>query len=193
MIYKPNYCNNCGESVERFEWKFWTSTRFCEDCENDFKLQDWLPSGITGIGALAVVFSLGVYLEQPEKNIQLITNQPQINSTNNLKETSKKQETAQVLPNTEFAKNEPKSVVLETKQQVLAKNKLEINAPINQKSVQPVPLQIVQNEPKEIVYFCGAKTKKGTPCSRKVKGKERCWQHLGEEALLSQEKLKAIE
>ncbi|MCU0237961.1 MAG: hypothetical protein MUC29_00845 [Pyrinomonadaceae bacterium] len=191
MIYKPNYCNNCGESIERFEWKLWTSTRFCENCENDFKLQDWLPRGIIGTGVLAVIFSFGVYLKQPEKNAQLLVSQPQINSTNNLKETSNKQETAKVLTNTEVAKNE--TVGLETKQQVLAKNKPEAPTPINQKTVQSVQLQTLQNEPKEIVYFCGAKTKKGTPCSRKVKGKERCWQHLGEEALLSQEKLKAIE
>ncbi len=26
-------------------------------------------------------------------------------------------------------------------------------------------------------YICGAKTKKGTPCSRRVHGPVRCWQH----------------
>lgn len=39
------------------------------------------------------------------------------------------------------------------------------------------------------VYYCGATTKKGTPCSRKVKGGGRCWQHKGQEAMLAQEKL----
>jgi len=29
------------------------------------------------------------------------------------------------------------------------------------------------------VYLCGARTKKGTPCSRRVHGKVRCWQHTG--------------
>ena len=32
------------------------------------------------------------------------------------------------------------------------------------------------------VYFCGALTKKGKPCSRKVKRNERCWQHVGQPA-----------
>ena len=36
----------------------------------------------------------------------------------------------------------------------------------------------------EKIYFCGAMTKKGTPCSRKVKGGGRCWQHKGQEAML---------
>ncbi|MFL6469071.1 MAG: DUF5763 domain-containing protein [Pyrinomonadaceae bacterium] len=29
----------------------------------------------------------------------------------------------------------------------------------------------------ETVYFCGAITKKGTPCTRRVKTKGFCWQH----------------
>lgn len=30
------------------------------------------------------------------------------------------------------------------------------------------------------LYFCGAITKKGTPCSRRVKSPGRCWQHIGQ-------------
>lgn len=39
------------------------------------------------------------------------------------------------------------------------------------------------------VYICGARTKKGTPCSRRVHGPVRCWQHKGLRAMLPQEKL----
>ena len=39
------------------------------------------------------------------------------------------------------------------------------------------------------VYMCGARTKKGTPCSRRVHGPVRCWQHKGAQALLPQDKL----
>jgi hypothetical protein len=31
----------------------------------------------------------------------------------------------------------------------------------------------------EDVYICGRETKKGTPCSRRVHGPVRCWQHKG--------------
>jgi hypothetical protein len=41
----------------------------------------------------------------------------------------------------------------------------------------------------EDVYLCGARTKKGTPCSRRVHGPVRCWQHKGMPAILPQEKL----
>ena len=41
----------------------------------------------------------------------------------------------------------------------------------------------------EQVYICGARTKKGTPCSRRVHGPVRCWQHKGMPAMLPLEKL----
>ncbi|MDQ2974133.1 MAG: hypothetical protein M3R69_01830 [Acidobacteriota bacterium] len=43
--------------------------------------------------------------------------------------------------------------------------------------------------PEEEVYICGARTKKGTLCSRRVHGPVRCWQHKGMPAMLPQEKL----
>jgi len=41
----------------------------------------------------------------------------------------------------------------------------------------------------EQVYTCGARTKKGKPCSRRVNGSVRCWQHKGAPAMLPVEKL----
>lgn len=36
----------------------------------------------------------------------------------------------------------------------------------------------------EVVYLCGARTKKGTPCSRRVHGPVRCWQHKGMSSII---------
>jgi len=44
-------------------------------------------------------------------------------------------------------------------------------------------------DPNEIISICGARTKKGTPCSRRVRGTGRCWQHKGMPAILPPEKL----
>ncbi|HEY0547482.1 MAG TPA: hypothetical protein VGC91_19030 [Pyrinomonadaceae bacterium] len=44
-------------------------------------------------------------------------------------------------------------------------------------------------DPNEVVSICGARTKKGTPCSRRVRGTGRCWQHKGMPAMLPPEKL----
>jgi hypothetical protein len=38
-------------------------------------------------------------------------------------------------------------------------------------------------------FFCGAATKKGTACTRKVRGGGRCWQHKGREAILPESDL----
>ena len=47
----------------------------------------------------------------------------------------------------------------------------------------PPPVTIEQ------MYLFGARTKKGTPCSRRVHGPVRCWQHKGAKAMLPLEKL----
>jgi len=58
-----------------------------------------------------------------------------------------------------------------------------VNAPgQNPSSAQPA---IATGE----TYICGARTKKGTPCSRRVHGPVRCWQHKGQKAMLPVEKL----
>ncbi len=44
-------------------------------------------------------------------------------------------------------------------------------------------------DPNEVVSICGARTQKGAPCSRRVRGTGRCWQHKGKPAMLPPEKL----
>lgn len=44
-------------------------------------------------------------------------------------------------------------------------------------------------DPNEIISMCGARTKKGTPCQRRVRGTGRCWQHRGMMAMLPASKL----
>jgi hypothetical protein len=42
---------------------------------------------------------------------------------------------------------------------------------------------------REVISMCGAQTKKGTPCSRRVHGTGRCFQHTGLAAMLPPERL----
>jgi hypothetical protein len=63
---------------------------------------------------------------------------------------------------------------------------LVIQRPAATTSSQPTePATIVEDK----TYICGARTKKGTPCSRRVRGPVRCWQHKGAQAMLPLEKL----
>jgi hypothetical protein len=41
----------------------------------------------------------------------------------------------------------------------------------------------------ETASICGARTQKDKPCSRRVRGTGRCWQHKGKSAMLPLEKL----
>jgi hypothetical protein len=43
-------------------------------------------------------------------------------------------------------------------------------------------------DPEETVSICGARTQKGTPCQRRVRGTGRCWQHTGLPAMVPLEK-----
>ena len=56
-------------------------------------------------------------------------------------------------------------------------------------STSGTPLTSPANTIEANVYTCGARTRKGTPCSRRVHGPVRCWQHKGMPAMLPQEKL----
>jgi len=73
--------------------------------------------------------------------------------------------------------------------------------PVVIKRIAPAPTSPQQTPPptgptqspsfpqEEQVYICGARTKKGTACSRRVHGPVRCWQHKGMPAMLPPEKL----
>lgn len=64
---------------------------------------------------------------------------------------------------------------------------LVIQRPISQPAQASSPTQSPVNS--EQLYTCGARTKKGTPCSRRVHGPVRCWQHKGAPPMLPAEKL----
>jgi hypothetical protein len=73
-----------------------------------------------------------------------------------------------------------------------------IERPVNSATTSGTPNPTTAKEPQpsptvEQFYTCGARTKKGTPCSRRVHGPVRCWQHKGAPAMLPQEKLRIKE
>jgi hypothetical protein len=67
------------------------------------------------------------------------------------------------------------------------------NSPLMKSESGPAGLGVNANSPatvvEEAVYICAARTKKGTPCSRRVQHPGRCWQHKGLKAMLPAEKL----
>lgn len=168
MLYRPNYCSNCGEKVERVDWGFFTSRRFCDICETEFKGHDILTrAGVLLVLAIGVV-GIGAYLRSG--------------------------------PGTEFVKQPTKLAEREARPELEAKPRATENPiPSTTPDLSPKSSEVPRVGPKpmpakveiaEAQYFCGAETKKGTPCSRRVKGNTRCYQHVGMPAMATSERSK---
>ena len=157
MLYRPKFCCECGEKVERLTWKFWTNRRFCEVCEAELKLNDILPK--LGIAACLVlgIFGIGSYLRNGEQPPKIIKHS--FASERGVPSAAKKAETATTSGSNAAT---PANVTMRA---------ADGNKPSG-------PMQSRAEAPGQ-VYYCGAATKKGRPCSRRVKGNIRCWQHTG--------------
>jgi hypothetical protein len=169
MLYRPNFCANCGEKVERADWNLFTSRRFCPVCESEFKGHDLLPRAFVA-GALAIgILGVGAYMKS-----------------------SPVSPAPSALRQTRAAAPQP-SVALEPtpSAQVTAK----VAAPSQPTDKLTIQTQthsaVPRYEAVDEAYICGAETKKGSPCSRRVKGNVRCYQHKGMPAMLTADKLKA--
>ncbi len=166
MFFRPKFCANCGERIERANWGLLTSRRFCPLCESEFKGHDLLPRAIVGFGMLAGVFGFGSYLKSGS-------------ATDN--RVAKVQQAAPIAVATQPANNPTQTPAAG-------------NSATHAKSLATMPVTVQQPmatpETHESQYFCGAQTKKGTACSRRVKGNIRCYQHSGMPAMLPVEKLK---
>jgi hypothetical protein len=162
MLYRPHFCCNCGEKIERDEWPLFASGKFCDVCRAELRLSDWTPKVIISLAALmafAVISSFFQSDRLPAHEVVSTLPPPApVRLVANSNTTPSAVQQSQTGPSVNS--NSPSAV--ET-------------AP-----VRPVPAI----KTTEAVYFCGAATKKGTPCSRRVKKPgERCWQHAGMPAM----------
>ena len=74
MFYKPKYCCNCSEKIERIQWKPWTSRRFCQLCETEYAPQEWIPRFIVAFGLIGVIVGLPGYFRQTERPLKISEN-----------------------------------------------------------------------------------------------------------------------
>lgn len=175
MFYKPTYCCHCGEKIERTEWLPWTSGRFCEVCDQEFKFQERLPLFFMLIFTIFGLIGIGGYLKSGEKASPVALKQ-------------NKFAVSDIAGKKEFNENAPQISNSQVVQKIEPGSESNISVNANKNVAEKRKTGLVTAEA-ERVYLCGAATKKGTPCSRKVKGGGRCWQHKGQEALLPEEKL----
>lgn len=181
MIFRPSFCANCGEKIERKEWHLWTSRRFCPVCESEFKGQDLIPRAIVGIGVLATVVGFTGYCRTISGGSDvLVSRQPR-----SVAELPVSKASTNSIPVGSTAAKDSTSTTPVNR----ASNTIE--SPNRTPPTLPAPKRNAAGvESGEAAYYCGAQTKKGTPCTRRVKGNIRCFQHPGMPAMLSADKLR---
>lgn len=181
MPYKPKHCCQCGEKIERVDWKPWTSRRFCEFCATEYGIYDWIPR-ISGIVLALALFVISAYFQKSGQPLSLASNQF-VSGVRNVKTATNSTE-ASPNPNINAANaaGQTNSNIAPLKSATMAEKTPDVKS----RQVQSPPAASAEK-----TYFCGAPTKKGTPCSRRVKGGGRCWQHAGQAAMLTPEKLLA--
>lgn len=158
MLYRPKYCCNCGEKIVRAEWSLWNSRRFCELCETEFKGADYLPRVLVASGLVLSLFGFSSLFTRSQEGVAATGSIPK--AALKPAATLKQVQTAPA----EMPTGSPRSDISDSA--VVSAPKT-IEQPGTSASSSDAP-----------AYYCGALTKKGTPCSRKVKVKgTRCWQH----------------
>ena len=161
-MYKPNFCAECGARVERARWRWWTSRRFCASCAPHFRRGRVAVPLVCGAALLAAGFAAG-RLVRPAAPPLVVRQAPGANP-------------AAPLPARDAAAKEP------APKRVAPAADAARYGPDGTAGERPT-------DPEEPVSLCGARTKKGTPCSRRVRGTGRCWQHRGRPAMLPPGKL----
>ena len=158
MSYKPKHCCQCGEKIERIDWKPWTSRRFCQFCASEYGIYDWIPR-VSGIGLALMILFISAYFQKPEKSVNILPNQ--LSSSIQSGRTPDNRNAAP--PNTNAVQNAPTTAAHAAlpKPSTAATKASDVKA----KQLENVPV-----ESAEKAVFCGAATKKGTSCSRRIKG-----------------------
>jgi hypothetical protein len=161
-MYQPNFCAECGERVERAGRRAWSSRRFCPLCARRFRTRRALRPLVLACVLVAVGFIWG-RAGRPQP-------QPAVTGRGAL--------SLAPLKPAGGAGREDGSAGRGGQGATTGA----AYGPDGSAGERPT-------EPDEVVSVCGARTKKGTPCQRRVRGEGRCWQHRGKAAMLPPAKL----
>ena len=161
-MYKPNFCNECGERVERERWRPWTSRRFCDGCGRRFRRRRFVTPAFVCAGVMCVCFMLGRAGRPAPPPLRVERGEMSLAA-------------APAAPSWPAGRDERADGA---------------PAPATDKGYGPDGTAGERpTDPGEVVSICGARTKKGTACQRRVRGAGRCWQHRGKAAVLPPSKL----
>jgi len=170
-MYRPNFCVECGERVVRARWRWWTSRRFCATCARRFRRRRI----IARLGLCAVLVGLGFALGR--RGGARATSPPPLLVI--------ERGGAEVAP-----LDADGAPVQGGGGAGTGQGGADADIPEQQRRYGPDGTSGERpTEASEVVSMCGARTQKGTPCQRRVRGTGRCWQHRGKSAMLPPSKL----
>ncbi len=173
MFYRPHFCCHCGEKIIRARWTPLTSRRFCDFCAIEQKQHDLIPRAAAIVIILFGAAGITAYLSNG-RNSSAPGHETSSAKSRDLKAVKTPGADNQETANKDRA-NPSNQIANEAEPALLQGD----NANTKQRGTQ-------RNSSTEPVYHCGALTKKGTSCTRRVKIEGRCWQHLGQPAASSQ-------
>ena len=183
MRFRPTFCAHCGERIERLEWRIWTSRRFCAVCESEYKGQDLLVPAFMLLCLIVALIGIGSYIRSGPPADHRVSREPQRFVERQQPATqlsALRQPTVEVDPAVAPQNQIPPPPQTYTTSQ----NPVETNSPPNApQAAAPPVIQRPIARVEQTVHYCGAETKKGTPCARRVKGPTRCYQHVGMPAM----------
>ena len=160
-MYKPNFCSECGSRIERSRWHLWTNRKFCADCTPRFRRAQLLLPIVAGATLFGIGLLMGRAVVSAPPPLIVERGELPVVSAPAMKDEGKAAETG-------------------------AREK---SAPKPEPSYGPDGTATERpTDPEEVVAICGARTQKGTPCQRRVRGTGRCWQHKGMPAMIPLEK-----
>jgi len=155
MLYRPNFCCHCGEKITRSKWLPWTSRRFCEFCRVEQMQHELLPKVCVVIALLVGSAGAISYFGGSATG--------ETTAANSATRLGKLSEVHPLRAPADQSAGVPQDDTKSPTSNGEAVTKLQ-RGPQREPSTEPV-------------YYCGAMTRKGTPCTRRTKTPGRCWQH----------------
>lgn len=173
-MYRPNFCCECGERIARARWRVWTTRRFCPSCEPRFRRGRFLKPLALAVALTVAGFLLGRSARPPQPPLTFERGTLNLAPppAGDVRQHADERRADERRTNTDEG----------TRNEGGASKPEPAYGPDGTASERPT-------DPQEVVYICGARTKKGTPCQRRVRGPFRCWQHRGLPAMLPPSKL----
>ena len=162
-MYRPNFCSDCGSRIEIARWRPWNNRRFCSSCAPRLRKAQFMPPLLGGIA----LFVLGLFAGRGARPAPppLIVEPGQIAAIES-----------------PLSKKEDRTTRIEREGDASEPQPESISGRDGTSTEKPT-------EPGETISICGARTQKGSPCQRRVRGTGRCWQHRGAPAILPPGKL----